>query len=55
MMEGDWIVNGTTKKSRCEMVKWLVNLYEHIPEEIGRNAWRKKGLKWLYLLFILNN
>jgi hypothetical protein len=47
MVDGEVMVDGTAKEPACKMVaEWLINVYENIPEEIGRNAWRKKSFQW---------
>ena len=44
MLEGDRIVNGVAKKpSQTQVAEWLLDVYNNIPRETGRNAWRKKG------------
>jgi hypothetical protein len=25
---------------------WLVDVYSNIPEETGKNAWKKTGFEW---------
>ena len=43
MLEGDGIVNGVAKEpSRKQDAEWLLDVYNNIPRETGRNAWRKK-------------
>jgi hypothetical protein len=47
MMDGVGMVDGIVKETAPKMVaQWLVNMYTNIPEEIGRNAWRKNCFKW---------
>ena len=48
MMEGDGIVDGVAKEPSCKMmVEWVLQVYESIPEAIGRNAWKKQGYEWV--------
>jgi hypothetical protein len=48
MMEGDRIVDGVAKEPSRKMVaEWVVQVYESIPEEIGRNALIKQGYEWV--------
>jgi hypothetical protein len=28
------------------VVQWLVEVYNNIPEEIRRNAWKEMGFEW---------
>jgi hypothetical protein len=47
MLEGDGIVNGVAKEpTRKQVAEWLLDVYNNIPKETGRNAWRKKGYEW---------
>ena len=46
MVDGEGIVDGQAKELSHEMVvNWLVEGYNNIPEEIGRNAWKKEGFE----------
>lgn len=48
MIEGDGIVDRIAKELSCKMVvEWIVQVYKSIPEEIGSNAWKKKGYEWV--------
>jgi hypothetical protein len=47
MMEGEGIVEGNAKEPTCKIVvEWLVNVYTSIPEEMGKNAWKKMDFEW---------
>ena len=47
MMEGSGIVDGAAKEpSRKLVAEWIVEVYSSVPQEIGRNAWMKKGFEW---------
>ncbi len=47
MLEGDGITNGVAKEpSQKQVVEWLLDVYNNIPREVGRNAWKKKGYEW---------
>ena len=47
MVDGEGIVDGQAKEpSRKVVAEWLIDVYENIPETIGRNAWKKEGYEW---------
>ena len=47
MVDGEGIDNGQAKELSCKTVaEWLVEVYDNIPEEIGRNTWKKEGFEW---------
>jgi hypothetical protein len=27
-------------------MEWLIDVYTNIPEDIGKNAWKKMGFEW---------
>ena len=55
MMDSEGMVDRMAKEPTFKMVVELhVNVYKNFPEEIGRNAWRKKCVEWFKFLFILN-
>ena len=46
-MEGEGVVDGRARELSCEIVaEWLVEVYSNIPEEIGKNSWKKEGFEW---------
>ncbi len=48
MMEGKGIVDGVAKEpSRKLVAEWIIEVYDDIPEDIGRNAWKRRGYKWV--------
>jgi hypothetical protein len=48
MTDGAGIMNRTAKAPRRKQVaKWLLEAYSTMPEEIGRNEWKKQGYKWV--------
>jgi hypothetical protein len=52
MMEGDRIVDGVAKEPSHKMVaEWIVQVYESIPEAIGRNAWKKQVYEWVVIVY----
>jgi hypothetical protein len=54
MTEGDGIVDEAAKAPMRKMVaEWLVEVYNIMPEGIGRNVWKKTGSEWIELQFIL--
>jgi hypothetical protein len=49
MLEGDGIVNGVAKEPSWKQVaEWLLDVYNNIPRETGRNAGWKKGYEWFW-------
>ncbi len=47
LLEGDGISNGVAKEpSQKQVVEWLLGVYNNIPREGGRNAWKKEGYEW---------
>ena len=47
MTEGEGIVDGNAKEPTRKIVaEWLVDVYTNIPEEMGKNAWRKMDFDW---------
>ncbi len=43
MMEGDGIVDGVAKEPFCKMmVEWVLQVYESIPEALGKMCGRSK-------------
>ena len=48
MMDGAGIVNGIAKEPpRKQVTEWLLEAYSTMPEESGRNAWKKQGYEWV--------
>ena len=48
MMEGEGIVDGVAKEpSRKLVAEWIIEVYDNIPEEVGQNAWKNSGYKWV--------
>jgi len=42
IMEGEGIIDEKAKERTLKMaVEWLVEVYTNIPEEIGKNSWKK--------------
>ena len=49
MVNGDGILEGKAKEpSRKLIAEWVVEVYNNIPAETGRNAWKKRGYEWIY-------
>jgi hypothetical protein len=49
MVNEEGIADGRAKEpSRKMIAEWLVEVYNNIPEEIGRNAWKKREYEWTY-------
>ena len=47
MTEGEGISNSVANEPSHSMaVEWLVDVYNNMPEEIGRNAWKKEIFEW---------
>ena len=47
MTEGEGIVDGKAKEPTRKIVaEWLVDIYTNIPEEMGKNAWKKMDFEW---------
>jgi len=47
MTEGEGVVNGKAKEPTCKIVsEWLLDVYTNIPEDIGKNAWKKMDFEW---------
>jgi hypothetical protein len=50
MTEGDGIVDGVAKEPSRKLMaesKWIIQVYEDIPEEIGQNVWKQRGYEWV--------
>jgi len=48
MMVEDGIVDGVAKEpSHKLVVEWIIQVYEDIREEIGRNVWKRRGYEWV--------
>ena len=48
MPEDKGIVDGVAKEpSRKLVTEWIVEVYGDIPEEVGRNAWKRRGYEWV--------
>ena len=49
MVDGEGIVDGQAMEPSQQMIaEWLVEVYNNIPEEMGQNAWKKRGYEWVY-------
>ena len=47
MYAGGGVVEGVTNTpSRKLVAEWILGTYKAISEEMGQNAWRKKGYEW---------
>jgi hypothetical protein len=47
MTDGDGIVDGVAREpSHKQIMEWLVDAYQNIPQDVGRNAWLKTNYAW---------
>ena len=47
MLDGAGIVNRVANEpSQNQVAEWLLDVYNNILREMGRNAWGKKGYEW---------
>jgi hypothetical protein len=51
---GNWMTEGggmtaevAKEPTRKLLAEWIVGAYENINEEMGPDAWKKKGFKWV--------
>ncbi len=49
MVDRDGIVDGQAMEPSQQMIaEWLEEVYNNILEEMGWNAWKKRGYEWVY-------